>query len=139
MQAALKQQEGVGGIEGATVTDLFAEVPNREELKNAAAQSTKWNSQFNQAVNGEFNKLSETEKSGILAEFKEGHGQTKEEYIFEKLEALPGNKVINQVTLSRIDELKLKRDSYQDTHRQAISEGFKFSESDNIKKVVEEY
>lgn len=141
MQAALKKQSQTetAGIEGATVTDLFAETPDRNSMQESATKASKWEKQFNQAVNTEFNKLSASEQAGIMSGYNEGTGQTKEEYIMEKLEELPGNKVINQITLSQIEELKLKKDGYQEDYATAISEGFNESESDNVKKVVEEY
>ena len=141
MQAALKKQSQpqTAGIEGATVTDLFAETPDRNLIQESATKASKWEKQFNQAVNTEFNKLSATEQAGIMSGYNEGTGQSKEEYILEKMEELPGNKVVNQITLSQIEELKLKKDGYQEDYSTAITEGFKDVEADNVTSVVDEY
>lgn len=141
MQAALKKQSQpqTAGIEGATVTDLFAETPDRNLMQESATKASKWEKQFNQAVNTEFNKLSATEQAGIMSGYNEGSGQSKEEYILEKMEELPGNKVVNQITLSQIEELKLKKDAYQEDYSTAITEGFKDAEADNVSSVVDEY
>ena len=139
MQAALKKQTETAGIEGATVTDLFAETPDRNLIQESATKASKWEKQFNQAVNTEFNKLSATEQAGIMSGYNEGTGQSKEEYILEKMEELPGNKVVNQITLSQIEELKLKKDGYQEDYSTAITEGFKDAEADNVTSVVDEY
>lgn len=139
MEASLKKQSGAGGIEGTTITDLFTNTPDRDLFQESASNVQKWDSQFKQAVNTEFNKLSEREREGIMVGYNENSGMTKEEYILDKLEELPGNKVINQVTLSRIEELKLKRDTYEDDYSKAVATGFEEAEGDNVPRVVEEY
>lgn len=139
MQAALKKQSGTGGIEGATVTDLFAQTPDRDMLNEAASNSTKWESQFNSAVRAEFGKLSSAEQEGIMSNYNPNSGLSEEEYILEQLENLPGNKVVNQITLSNIEELKLKKDNFQEEYALAISTGFDELEATNVPRVVEEY
>lgn len=139
MQAAAKLQSGVGGIEGATTTELFGEVPDRDLFQESARNAEKWESSFNQAVNQEFNKLSEQERDAVLADYDPTTGLSKEEYILEYMESLPGNKIISKVTLNKLDELRLRKQTYQEDYRLALEEGFKDAETGNIQSIVKEY
>ena len=140
MTAALKKQEGaVAGVEGSQVKELFGVAKDRDELANTLKQSKDWGNKFNQAVNSEFNKLEIAEQEAIMADYVESPSKTKEEFIFEKLEALPGEGVVDKVTINQLDELRLQKDNYEGAYSKAISSGVEFAESNNIESVVKEY
>lgn len=138
MQAALKKSEGIGGIEGATVTSLGVLPGERDELSNTLKMGNEWSKKFNGAVNATFNKLPQEDQEAIMSNYNSSTGKTKEEHILEELERLPGDKVINQIDINILDEMKLQRDNHQGLYSEAIKEGVVRAESENLRRIVDE-
>lgn len=139
MAAELKASKGVGGVDGVNVTELGVLASDRDEFVNAASKSESWDSKFK----GEVNNLIGTLDAETQAELREGYdpksGVSEEEYIYEKLESLPGNNLISSIELARLEDTKLKRDTHQKNYSDAIKEGFKELESTNLVSVVASY